>query len=203
MVIALTGSVVSLSARDPPNHSLTWCSTRREVSRRATIQRAINLNLNLATYQRRSVEYKQTSRSFVTNDSSCQSKDTPFYRIQRLYSSLRLLPCQLFMHVSRLTLPLNASKGFMLSSYLSLYFPVSSSRLLITPFSIDPLVPLGPATGTDVAPSRYDCIYRTFSYSFKLSAWRDLISARRSDIVSNCFRSSSSSSAFRCLNRSR
>lgn len=39
-----------------------------------------------------------------------------------------------------LTLPLNASNGFRLSSYLSLYRPMSSSRLLIAPFNM-PAVP--------------------------------------------------------------
>jgi hypothetical protein len=115
----------------------------------------------------------------------------------------------------KLTLPLKASNGFMLSSYLSLYRPISSSRR-ITPFNIPaPLDPLEPG----MAVSRYDWVYLTFSYSFRLSDCRDLISARRSEIDSNCFRSScivsitglelglrrltSSSSALRCLNRSR
>jgi hypothetical protein len=54
-----------------------------------------------------------------------------------------------------------------------------------------PLDPLGPEIGIELdPPSRYDCMYRTFSYSFRLSAWSDLISARKSDILSNCFRSS-------------
>lgn len=101
----------------------------------------------------------------------------------------------------------------MLSSYLSLYRPISSSRR-ITPFNIPaPLDPLGPG----MAVSRYDWVYLTFSYNFRLSDWRDLISALRSEIDSNCFRSScfvssdrglrvkctSSSSALRCLNLSR
>lgn len=87
----------------------------------------------------------------------------------------------------KLTLPLKASKGFMCSSYLSLYRPISSSRRPMAPLRRPaPLVPLGPG----IAVSRYDWVYRTFSYSLRLSDCRDLISARRSDMDSNCLRSS-------------
>jgi hypothetical protein len=88
--------------------------------------------------------------------------------------------------LGQLTRPLNASKGFILSSYLSLYRPISSSRRS-APLSIPaPLDPLGPG----MAVSRYDWVYRTFSYSLRLSDCSDLISARRSEIESNCLRSS-------------
>jgi hypothetical protein len=107
-------------------------------------------------------------------------------------------PCQLLPFLKsliELTLPLKASNGFMCSSYLSLYRPISSSRRPMAPLSRPaPLVPLGPG----IAVSRYDCVYRTFSYSLRLSDWRDLISARRSEIDSNCLRSSYIVSSILC-----
>lgn len=70
--------------------------------------------------------------------------------------------------------PLNASNGLSDSSYLSLYFPISSSLLPSTPVNSPPepppeeyAPPEGPALANE--ESRYDPMYLTFSYSLRLS----------------------------------
>lgn len=91
--------------------------------------------------QARGIQDEQGPCTLVPDNRPCQCKHATLERIERLDCSQRFLHDQQRAHLT-LTLPLNASNGFRLSSYLSLYRPISSSRLLSAPFSM-PAVPPG------------------------------------------------------------
>jgi hypothetical protein len=143
--------------------------------------------------QRASVKYKRRSSFLVPQDRSGKREHRFLDRIH-----VRVCPgCFLNPDVSKVfavvqtkdptrTRPRKTSKGFMASSYLVRYLLISSA--LLVEFagrgSSVPRIPEPEASDWSL------CMYRTFSYSFRLSPWSERMSVRRSVMTWYCFRNS-------------